>query len=127
MEGKNEEKKELVIENAIIEQADIFVESSGVLTSWLKLRSNAGISGFGGYGLYAESRSTGDVTAGKFFTRLLNIANAESWRQLAGKAIRIKRSGEYVFEIGHIVKEDWFCPDVECSIAGKNEGEGNAN
>lgn len=123
----DERKQELVIENAIIEQADIFVESSGVLTLRLKLRSNAGISGFGGYGLYAESRSTGDVTAGKFFTRLLNIANAESWRQLVGKAIRIKRSDEYVFEIGHIVKEDWFCPDAECSFAGNGEGEENAH
>jgi len=49
--------------------------------------------------------------------RILEIAGAESWDELKGKTIRVRKTDEWgsIISIGHIIKDDWFNPEEELS------------
>lgn len=101
------------IRNAIIRKARITRDDHGVLTAWLDLDYGGMCQGFGGYVLYLpEGCKFHSVwgTAGHFIYRVLQIADVEKWDQLPGKTIRVKQDHCSVYAIGHIVKDDWFCP-----------------
>lgn len=104
------------IKNAIIESASIEIEDHGSLTMWLHLDYGGLNQGFGGYALYLPKSFTyhkRDSIAGHFMYRVLEIAGVTSFNQLAGKTIRVKADWNGVESIGHIVKDDWFCPKEE--------------
>ena len=68
---------------------------------------------FGGYGLYfPESFSKHRIlsVAGHHLFRILEIAGAQKWSQLEGKLIRVEGSWFEIERIGHIIKDDWYCP-----------------
>lgn len=101
------------IRNAIIDNARLEIDDHGVLTAWLDLDYGGLHQGFGGYVLYLpEGFNHHSVwgTAGHFIYRILQIAAVERWDQLRGKTIRVKQNDCIVHAIGHIVKDDWFCP-----------------
>jgi hypothetical protein len=106
--------------NAIIKNASITFESHGFLTVWLELDFGDGFGqSFGGYALYHQ-KSVNPATvpnyAGHFIWRCMEIAGVSEWSAIPGKSIRVRKPSEnenYIEAIGHIIKDDWFCPKEE--------------
>jgi hypothetical protein len=72
--------------------------------------------GFGGYAVYLPKSCTQhklDSVAGHFIFRVMEIAGVTEWSELAGKTIRANCDHTRVESIGHIVKDDWFCPSED--------------
>ena len=104
------------IKNAIIKNARIINAGHGCLTVWLQLDYGGSGQGFGGYNLHSAGATLGTCKvniAGHFLRRVLEIAGVSEWDDLAGKAIRAKGGIDGVSAIGHIIKDDWFCPAVD--------------
>ena len=103
-------------QNAVIESARIEVER-GLLTAWVVLDYGNSGQGFGGYVLYLpkEYENSDDTTnyAGHFIWRVMQIAGVQEWSHIVGKTIRVRSEHSGVHSIGHIVKDDWFCPKEE--------------
>ncbi len=101
------------IKNAIIKKARIDTEDRGFLTVWLDLDYGGSGQGFGGYTLYMPPSFTHHEMksfAGHFMFRVMEIAEVGQWDRLVGKTIRVRGDRGGIDAIGHIVKEDWFCP-----------------
>jgi len=99
--------------NAIIKSARITTEDHGLLTVWIDLDYGGVLQGFGGFSLYLPKSFTHhkiESAAGHFIFRVMEIAGVGKWDALPGKAIRVKTDHTSIREIGHIIKEDWFCP-----------------
>lgn len=104
------------IRNAIIESAAITMDDHGFLTAWLYLDYGGIGQGFGGYVLYLPKNFkhyTLESCAGHFLHRVMEIAGVSEWGKLPGEAIRVGIENGLVCAIGHIVKDDWFCPDED--------------
>lgn len=102
--------------NAIITSASITSADHGLLTAWIFLDYGGAGQGFGGYALYLppsfdhhELKSV----AGHFIWRVMEVADVTSWKDLPGKTVRVRASHDGVEAVGHIVKDDWFCPDED--------------
>lgn len=112
------------IKNAVIERATITFEDHGVLSAWLHLDYGGSGQGFGGYSLYLPKSFTNhrlESVAGHFIWRCMEIAGVEEWGRLAGKTIRVRGNMACIEAIGHIVKDDWFCPKDD--FAAKATGD----
>lgn len=105
--------REIEIKNAVITGARIDCGDRGVLTAWLDLDYGGSGQGFGGYVLYLPKSFTHhklESPAGHFLFRVMQIAGVGEWSELKGKTIRVRRTWTDIEAIGHIVKDDWFCP-----------------
>ena len=106
----------LITENAVITGAEISNDNHGLLSAWVYLDFELGSQGFGGYALYLLKSFTHhkkESPAGHFIFRTMQIAGVSKWSELAGKTVRVKHNNSTVWEIGHIVKDDWFCPSED--------------
>lgn len=105
------------IKNAIIESVSIDTGDRGLLTVWMFLDyGDGGHQGFGGYALYLPksfTHHTLESPAGHFIFRCMEIAGVENWKNIVGKSIRVRSSHSGVKAIGHIIKDDWFCPEED--------------
>lgn len=104
---------EMEIKNAVIKSARIDMGDHGLLTAWLDLDYGGSGQGFGGYSLYLPKSFTHHAMlshAGHFLFRVMEVAGVERWDQLPGKTVRVCSNHSGVEKIGHIVKDDWFCP-----------------
>ena len=105
------------IDNAIIESATITTDDHGCLSAWLFFDyGSGGHQGFGGYALYPPKSWTHHNIlshAGHFIFRVMEVAGATKWEDLKGKTVRVKHDWDGVEAIGHIVKDDWFCPSED--------------
>ena len=101
------------VKNAIIRSATLTKADHGVLSAWVELDYGGSCQGFGGHALYLPKSCTHhslNGPAGHFIWRVLEIADVAEWGKLVGKTIRVRGDHCGVEAIGHIVKEDWFCP-----------------
>lgn len=108
------EPKDLKVENAIIENAEIRNDDHGLLTAWVTLIYATGGQGFGGYSLYLPKtfkHHSLESCAGHFIWRVMEIAEVTKWSELPGKTVRARHNWGTIWEIGHIIKDDWFCPE----------------
>ena len=102
-----------MILNAIIKSASISSDR-GLLTGWLEFDYGGSGQRFGGHCLYLpKSFKHHELKsfAGHFIWRCMEIGGVTSWEDLPGKAIRVKKHNADIVSIGHIVKDDWFCPE----------------
>jgi hypothetical protein len=104
-----------VVVNAIIESAEITADDHGLLSSWVMLDYGGSGQGFGGYALYLPKSFTHHELkshAGHWIWRVMEIAGVSKWSHLKGKTVRVRQDRSFgrIEAIGHIIKDDWFCP-----------------
>lgn len=106
----------MITQNAVIKSVKISSDDHGCLSAWIFLKySECSGQGFGGYALYLpKSYSHHEIksVAGHFIWRVMEIAEVSEWDKLPGKTIRVKIENNFstIHSIGHIIKDDWFCP-----------------
>jgi hypothetical protein len=104
----------LEIENAIIKSAELIVDEYGVLSAKLYLDYASGGGLFFGHSLYMHDRGPRfSYSAGLFIHRVMEIAGVDIWSNLPGSAVRVKSSWHQVSEIGHLIADLWFNPEIE--------------
>lgn len=120
-------KRTATVKNAVIKKARISTEHG--LTAWLELDYGGTGQGFGGYVLYSpkgleDAGSSGNY-AGHFIRRVLDVAGVDEWSKLPGQNVRAQSTHASVIAIGHIIKDEWFCPKREFAMmeemAGRTE------
>ena len=112
--------EQIEIKNAKITSAEITNGDHGILSAWLGLDYGGTCQGFGGYVLHIPNSFTHSTDpeadhnfCGLFIWRVLEIAEVEKWSQLVGKTIRVKCTWTKCKAIVHILKDDWFDPEVD--------------
>lgn len=104
---------DLEIKNAVIKSAVLDIVDRGLLQGWLHLDYGGSGQGFGGWALYLPASFSHHKLmspAGHWITRVMQVAGVGKWSELPGKTIRVLANNSMVSAIGHIVKDDWFCP-----------------
>ncbi len=101
------------IKNALIREAKITC-ADGFLTVCLDLDYDGSGQSFGGYVLYKANKGRPTCSdfqyTGWWLERCMQIAGVYDWKNMKGKAIRVKADYAKVHGIGHIIKDDWFFP-----------------
>lgn len=110
--------------NAVISYSMLYVEQ-GVLKASLMLAYGDGISQPFCHDLWLPPALRSEETksvAGYFISRVMKIADAFEWDSLRNKAVRVRATDSGVDAIGHIIKDDWFCPrtDFPAFFAAQN-------
>lgn len=109
------------IENAVIVSVEINDGERELLTAWISVKLKDGnFQSFGGHALYLSREYSNhelNSYAGHFIYRCMQIAGVNSWEEMVGKAIRVRKPGEdeKIEAIGHIINDDWFSPSVDFS------------
>lgn len=114
------------IRNAVIESAELTTGERGFLDCWLTLDYGGSGQGFGGWTLYLPKSWTHhklESPAGHWIFRCMEVAGVTKFSDLVGKTIRVKATLSGVQAIGHIVKDDWFCPADDFAQLKQNKEE----
>ena len=105
-----------MIQNAIITSVSLTIADHGCLSAWIQLDYGGSGQGFGGFSLYLPKsfkNHGGPNVAGHFIFRCIEVAGVEKWEDIVGKTVRVDCEHNKVKAIGHIVKNDWFCPESD--------------
>ena len=105
--------RDIEIKNAVIEGARLSYVDRGFLDCWLTVNYGGSGQGFGGYTLYLPKswkHHSLESPAGHFIFRCMEVAGVEDWDKMVGRTIRVRCHHTGIEAIGHIVKDDWFCP-----------------
>jgi len=117
------------IKNAVIKSARISLENRALtVTLYFDCGDLKPFPGraFGLRRVYLEDIGCNEKNyAGHFLFRVLEIAGADDWDQLKGRAIRVAINDDCIYAIGHIVDESWFNPEHDFAEA-KQASSANA-
>lgn len=124
------EEHEIV--NAEITEARLGFERGTFLTAHIAVTyGEGGVQGFGGWVLGADpfnERARANKhheqpnLAAEYITRLLRVADVDSFDQLVGRIVRVRRGPGWnglIQAIGHPYKDRWLCPDELAMFGGK--------
>lgn len=108
----------LEVDNAVIARVSIDNENHGCLDAWLHLEFGSGGCAFGGWklGNADGNKLEGGNYAGVFLAKCIKcVFDYGKWENLEGKNVRVLHEGwgGRIIAIGHIIKNRWFCPQVE--------------
>lgn len=105
---------QIEIKNAVIKGTMLGIEDHGIMTCMLYLDFGGSGQGFGGYALDSWDRTlnrrVGTAYGTKFIMRVMEVVGVEKWEKLSGVYVRAKADHSKVYEIGNIIKNDWFNP-----------------
>lgn len=110
------------IHNAVIESISLDDADRGFLTGWVTLNYGSSGQGFGGHVLYLPKlfrHHGGPNVAGHFIWRVMEITGVSKWVDVKGKTVRVRVENGFALAIGHIIKDDWFCPDTDFAMMNK--------
>ena len=116
-------KDEIEIRNAVIESALISSDDRGFLDCWITLDYGGSGQGFGGYALYLPKSFTHhkiESIAGHHIYRCMEVAGVGRWEQMKGRTVRVRLLDGIINAIGHIVKDDWYCPKEDFASLNKD-------
>ncbi len=102
--------------NAVIESYSISIQRDFILDMHLHLDYGGLGQAFGGYCLYLSKGSKNhsrESFAGHYIYRCMEVAEVDEVKELVGKTIRVALLRDRVYAIGHIIKDDWFCPTLD--------------
>lgn len=123
-----------LIENGVIESADIMFSRGFVLDCWIFLKFDGSGQGFGGYVLggspfdetaicarHAEQTNL----AADFIGGVMAVAGVEKFSDLAGKVIRVERESPMgtIVAIGHPIKDRWYRPVERFALLAPKGGK----
>jgi hypothetical protein len=103
-------------QNALIEGAEITFAERGLLDCFITLDYGGAMQGFGGYALYLPKSFDNHTilsVAGHHIYRIMEIAGVQRWSEMKGRTIRVEGTWSKIHRIGHIVKDDWYCPSED--------------
>ena len=103
------------IENVVIEGVMLGFEDHNIMTCMVHVKGDMLNQGFGGYALdtYDKQfkRRVGTAYGMEWLIRLMNTVGAREFKELKGMYVRIEADEYHIYQIGHIVKEQWFNPE----------------
>ncbi len=106
---------EIEVKNAVIESVKFDTERG--LSAWIVLDYGGCGQAFGGWLLYLPRRWAHHANqvnyCGHWIYRVLEVAGVDDWSKLPGRTVRVKAEHSKVRAIGHIIKDDWFDPEIE--------------
>lgn len=103
----------ITIKIATIENIDITKDIKGYCSLRINFHYNENEQEHNGYLLYFPNSKNNcrlERVTGHFIFRCFAIAEVNEFCELKGKKIRVCSLYNKVQSIGHITKEDWFCP-----------------
>lgn len=106
---------EMEIKNAVIKSVR-FCKERG-FTLWIDLDYGGSGQGFGGWLLYSQAgweKNGGNANVcGHYLARVFDVCGVSDLAKVVGKSVRVKATNCKVHAIGHIIKDDWFDPEIE--------------
>lgn len=93
------------IRNAMIKRTMLGYEDHGILTCSLELD-------YGGIGQSFGNYDIGGKYCAQWILKILDTVGVEKWEDLPGKYVRVKQSLSKVYEIGNILENKWFNPEL---------------
>lgn len=130
------EPKEAPVEivNARIDSTTLGLEGHGIMSAMIGLDYGGYHQGFGGYGMDEPVKDgtgkflhrRGTAFGCEFIRRVLEVVGVETWEQLKGKHVRVRRMAGCngaIVAIGNILKDEWFSPDELACDMGLREGQ----
>lgn len=91
--------------NARIRSTFLGKEDHGIPTAIVSLDYGVSVQGFGTHDLRYEKYGI------PYLMSILETLEVDSWEKLPGTFCRAKADGGKVYAIGHIIKDQWFCPE----------------
>lgn len=92
------------IQNAKIESTMLDRESHGIPTCYVQLTFSGIGQAFGGYDL--RFHGIGMILG------IMDAVGVSQWQDLSGQYCRVKRDGQKLLAIGHIVEDKWYTPEA---------------
>lgn len=115
-----------IVQNGIITGTRLGFGENGFLDCWLQIEFDGTGQSFGGWALYLPKswqHHTVESVGGHYLYRVMEIAGVTEWKDVVGRSIRTRGTHSKISAIGHIVKNDWFCPEDDFSVLRlKKEG-----
>lgn len=125
------EKPKIVERNCVIAAAQIWINELDQLSVTLTMQTASERFNFVVDAVYVpqvlDERVDYGNTAGHAIYRLLQIAGAPRWADLAGKTVRVRHDGQAIYAVGHSILDDWFDPKAEIEKINARSAAGLAS
>ena len=101
--------------NAVIEGTMLGLEDHGIMSFYLYVDYGGSRQGAGGYALDSPVKDSeghflrreGTALGMALIVRILEVVGVDKWEDLKGKSIRVRADDSKVYEVGHLLKDNW--------------------